>query len=147
MFDFQALASVLFQGGGDEGAVAAMGFSLFIYLCCIGTIVLLTIAAYWRIFTKAGKPGWAAIIPIYNLVILLEIVGRPLWFVVLFLIPGVNILAAILLCIDLALSFGKDTLYGVLLFFFSLIMFLVLAFSDAQYVGPMAAKNPIFPAT
>ncbi|MBP8002708.1 MAG: signal peptidase I [Chloroflexi bacterium] len=104
------------------------------------------VAAQWKIFTKAGKPGWAAIIPIYNFVIYLEIVGRPLWFIVLFFIPFVNFIALILLMLDLAASFGKDMIYAILLILFPYVMLLVLAFSDAQYVGPMAAKNPIFPA-
>ena len=144
MFKMLTLASILFQN--DDEAAAALGFTL-VYLCCMGVIVLLAIAAQWKIFTKAGKPGWAAIIPIYNLVVLMEIVGRPLWFIILFFIPLVNVVAAFLLCVDLALSFGKDMIYGVLIFFFSLIMLLVLGFGDARYVGPGAAKNPIFPAT
>ncbi|MCL4869835.1 MAG: signal peptidase I [Anaerolineae bacterium] len=108
--------------------------------------VALLIAAQWKIFVKAGKPGWAAIVPIYNIVILLELVGRPLWFIILFFIPLLNVVAAILLAIDLALSFGKDMVYAILIILFSPIMLLVLGFGSAEYVGPGAAKNPIFPA-
>src|SRR5690606_16586713 len=75
-------------------------------LLYLGFIVVL-IAAMWKIFTKAGKPGWAAIVPFYNIIVLLEIVGRPLWWFVMLLIPLVNIVFAFLLTIDLAKSFGK----------------------------------------
>ncbi len=142
MLKYLLLATVLFQND-DSGAVIIP----ILLSCCSFIFALLVIAAQWKIFTKAGKPGWAAIIPIYNLVILMEIVGRPLWFIVLFLIPFVNIIALILVMMDLAASFGKDMIFAVLLILFSPIMFLVLGFGDAQYVGPRAAKNPIFPAT
>ena len=142
MLKYLLLASVLLQDSGDSGALIVPLLSL----CCGLIFAVVMIAAQWKIFTKAGKPGWAAIIPIYNFVIYLEIVGRPLWFIVLFFIPFVNFIALILLMMDLAASFGKDMIYAVLLIVFPYVMLLVLAFSDAQYVGPGAAKNPIFPA-
>lgn len=138
-----ALASIPFQN--EEGATVALIGSLA-YLCCMLIFVALLIAAQWKIFVKAGKPGWATIVPIYNIVILLELVGRPLWFIILFFIPLLNVVAAILLAIDLALSFGKDMVYAILIILFSPIMLLVLGFGSAEYVGPGAAKNPIFPA-
>ncbi|MEI2612058.1 MAG: DUF5684 domain-containing protein [Candidatus Promineifilaceae bacterium] len=141
MFKYLLFASVLFQND-DAGALIVPLFAS----CCGLIFAILMVAAQWKIFTKAGKPGWAAIIPIYNFVIYLEIVGRPLWFIVLFFIPFVNFIALILLMLDLAASFGKDMIYAILLILFPYVMLLVLAFSDAQYVGPMAAKNPIFPA-
>jgi hypothetical protein len=52
--------------------------------------MILMIAACWKIFTKAGQPGWAAIIPIYNWYVLCKIVGRPGWWVILLLIPFIN---------------------------------------------------------
>jgi hypothetical protein len=102
-------------------------------------VLVLFIASLWRLFTKAGKPGWAAIIPIYNFIVLLEIVGRPLWWIILLLIPFVNIIVLILLYIDLAKSFGKDTVWGCLIFLLPFIFLPILAFSDAQYTGPAAA--------
>ena len=65
------------------------------------------IAAMWKVFTKAGKPGWAAIIPIYNGVVLLDIAGKPVWWIILFLIPIVNFIFFILTYVGLADRFGK----------------------------------------
>jgi Family of unknown function (DUF5684) len=62
-------------------------------------VAVLVIAGLWRVFTKAGKPGWAALIPIYNLIVLLQIVGKPAWWLLLFLIPGVNLIVLILILI------------------------------------------------
>ena len=76
-------------------------------------IALLVIVAMWKVFTKAGRPGWAAIIPIYNMYVWCKIVGRPGWWVILMLIPVVNIIIGIIVCIDLAKSFGKGAGFGI----------------------------------
>lgn len=82
------------------------------------------------------------LIPIYNLYILLKIVGRPTWWIVLFLIPLVNIVAACLVAIDLAKAFGQSTVFGVvLLFLLSGIGYLVLGFGNYRYVGPVVAAT------
>ncbi len=120
-------------GGGASGAIAA-AFGL-IYLA----VIVLVVASLWMIFTKAGQPGWAAIIPIYNLVVLLQIVGRPIWWIVLMLIPFVGIVIAILVMIDLAKSFGKGAGFGIGLVFLSFIFAPMLAFGDARYQGPSAS--------
>jgi hypothetical protein len=129
--------SLLAQGSqpsdGAMGAIAAV-FGL-IYVA----FIILMVASAWKIFTKANQPGWAAIIPIYNVVVLLNIVGRPVWWVVLFLIPFVNFVALILVSIDLAKSFGKETLYGLGLAFLGFIFFPMLGFGSAQYQGPSAS--------
>ena len=75
-------------------------------------VILAVVAAMWKIFEKAGKPGWAAIVPIYNIVILLEIIGKPVWWIVLMLIPFVNLIVGIMLYIELAKSFGKGAGVG-----------------------------------
>lgn len=89
----------------------------------------------WKIFTKAGKPGWAAIVPIYNLIVLLEIAGKPLWFIVLFFIPFANFVALILVAIGVAQAFGKSTGFGLGLAFLGPIFYPMLAFGDATYQG------------
>jgi hypothetical protein len=99
---------------------------------------ILMIAACWKIFTKAGQPGWAAIIPIYNLYIWCKIVGRPWWWILLMLIPFVNFIITIILCIDLAKSFGKGVGFGLGLVFLGIIFFPILGFGSAQYQGPSA---------
>ena len=110
---------------------AAVGLFGLVYLA----IFILVIAGIWKVFTKAGKPGWAAIVPIYNLIVLLEITGRPLWWIVLMLIPIVNIVVALIVMIDLAKSFGKGTGFALGLFFLGFIFFPILGFGDATYQG------------
>jgi hypothetical protein len=96
------------------------------------------IAACWKIFTKAGQPGWAAIIPIYNWYILCKIVGRPGWWVILFFIPFINFIIGIIVCIDLAKSFGKGVGFAIGLILLGVIFFPILGFGSAQYQGPAA---------
>ncbi|MBG0770099.1 MAG: signal peptidase I [Anaerolineaceae bacterium] len=106
-------------------------------------MAVISVAASWKIFVKAGQPGWVVLIPIYNIIVLLEIVGRPTWWLLLMLIPGVNFVISIILTFDLAASFGKDTGFGFGLFFLSFIFMLILAFGDARYVGPVAAAPTV----
>ncbi|MGB8332455.1 MAG: DUF5684 domain-containing protein [Polyangiales bacterium] len=106
-----------------------------------GLLFGLAIAAFyiyslWKVFEKAGKPGWAAIIPIYNVVVMLEIVGRPIWWVFLFLIPVVSFVVMIIVSIDMSKSFGHGALYGFGLAFLSFIFLPVLAFGSDTYRGP-----------
>src|SRR4029434_3029681 len=75
-------------------------------------IAVLIIVAMWKVFTKAGQPGWASIIPIYNLYVLCKIAGRPWWWLLLMLIPLVNFVIIIILCIDIAKSFGNGVGFG-----------------------------------
>jgi hypothetical protein len=119
------------DGGGAAAAGIGMGAMLF---SCL--VLLVIVAAMWKVFTKAGKPGWAAIVPIYNIWVLLEIVGRPGWWLVLMLIPFVNFIVLIILSIDVAKSFGKGTGFGLGLAFVSLIFYPILGFGDAKYQGP-----------
>ncbi|MBN2357705.1 signal peptidase I [candidate division KSB1 bacterium] len=108
----------------------------FIYLI----LLVFYIWVGWKIFVKAGKPGWAVIIPFYNIYVLLEIVGRPGWWLILFLIPFVNIIIGIIIYVDLAKAFGKGTGFALGLIFLGFIFFPILAFGSAKYVGPVAAK-------
>ncbi len=98
---------------------------------------------YWRVFEKAGKPGWAALIPIYNTLILLEIVGKPWWWLLLFFIPGVNLVFIIWTYNLLSKSFGKGTAFTVGLLLLSPIFFPILAFSNTEYHGPAGAPPPL----
>ena len=112
------------------GAIIGLLF-LAIYLA----IVVVIIAGVWKVFMKAGQPGWAAIIPIYNLIVLLQIAGKPLWWFFLFLIPIVNLVMAILVCIAVAEKFGKGAGFGVGLALLGFIFFPILGFGSAQYQG------------
>jgi hypothetical protein len=133
-----SILSAPFLQEDDTGLFTAL-FS-GIYSICILIFVVLIIAGMWRMFVKAGKPGWAAIIPIYNIYVLLQIVGRPGWWLILFFIPIVNVVVALLVSIDLAKSFDKSAAWGIiLLFIFNAIGYLILGFGDARYKGPAAA--------
>jgi hypothetical protein len=96
-------------------------------------IGVLLIASMWKIFAKAGEPGWAAIVPIYNLYILLKIAGKPAWWIVLMLIPFVNFIVFIIACIALAERFGKGAGFGVGLGLLGVVFFPILGFGDSQY--------------
>ena len=104
-------------------------------------IVVVVIVGGWKTFEKAGQPGWAILIPIYNAYILLKIAGRPGWWLILYLIPLVNIVIAIIVSIDVAKAFGQGAAFGFfLLFLLGGIGYLVLGFGDYRYVGPSAAS-------
>ena len=98
-------------------------------------VAIVSIIAQWKIFTKAGKPGWAAIIPFYNMYTLFEVAGMNGWMFLLMLLPIVNIVIMIMLYVTLAKSFGKSTGFAVGLIFLNFIFMLILGFGSDQYVG------------
>jgi hypothetical protein len=133
LINFAPTIALLLQEEGNEGAFAGL-FSLFCN--CIGLIIaIIAIVGLWKVFTKAGEPGWAAIIPIYNTFVWLKIVGRPWWWLLLLLIPFVNFIVMILISLDLAKAFGKSTGFALGLIFLSPIFLILLGFGDAQYQG------------
>jgi hypothetical protein len=117
----------------DSSGLAGIGVFMFIVYFAL---IALVIVSLWKVFAKAGKPGWAAIIPIYNLWVLLEIVGKPGWWIILMLIPCVNIVVAILVYLELAKVFGKSVGFGIGLILLSIVFLPILAFGDAEYQGP-----------
>ena len=112
-----------------------------VFWICWFAFVILMVAALWKVFTKAGQPGWAAIVPILNTYFLCKIAGRPGWWVILMFIPFVNLIIWIILCIDVAKSFGKGAGFGIGLLLLPFIFFLVLGFGSAQYQGPSASPG------
>ncbi len=104
-------------------------------------IVVLMIIALWKIFEKAGKPGWASLIPIYNTIVLLDIVGKPWWWIFLLIIPVVNIIFAIIVIHGLSKSFGLNGWFTLGLLFLGIIFYPILAFGDYRYVGPGGVTN------
>ena len=107
-----------------------------------GVILIVLIVANWKLFAKAGQPGWASIIPIYNLVILLQIVGRPTWWIAAILFcPPVGLVFSIIMMVDLAKSFGKGGGFAAGLILLGFIFFPILAFGSSQYQGPAAAPT------
>jgi len=103
--------------------------------------VILLLISLWKIFEKAGVPGWKGIIPIYNMYILLKIVGKPGWWLILFFIPLVNVVFLIWTYNMLSKSFGKDEAFTVGLAFLGFIFFPILAFGSAKYLGPYGDKT------
>jgi hypothetical protein len=105
-------------------------------------VTVFEIAALWRVFTKAGRPGWGAIIPIYNTYLLVKVAGRPGWWVILYIIPLVNIVIHLIVALDLARNFGKGSAFGVIgMWLFAPIGILILGFGSAQYTGPRGPQQ------
>lgn len=102
---------------------------------CITAITILTLIGMWKLYVKAGKPGWAAIIPFYNVYVLFEIAGMNGWMFLLLLIPIVNIVISIMLYINLAKAFGKSTAFAIGLILLNTIFMLILGFGNDQYIG------------
>lgn len=109
---------------------------LFWIFCIVMAVI--QIAAMWKVFEKAGKPGWAAIIPIYNAIVIIQIAGKPVWWFLLYLIPLVNIVVAVIVMHNLAKNFGKGVGFTLGLIFLGFIFFPILAWGDAQYQPPPA---------
>jgi hypothetical protein len=109
------------------------GTAAFVFVAVELAVIVAIIAGFWKVFVKAGKPGWAAIIPIYNVIVVLQIAGKPLWWIFLFLIPLVNIIMAVIVGIAVAKNFGKSDAFGIGLGLLGFIFYPVLGFGDAQY--------------
>lgn len=110
-------------------------FAYLIFAVIWLAVVVLFLAANWKIFTKAGQPGWASLIPFYNLFVMMRIVGLPAWFLLLYFVPIANLFVSIYVVYRLATAFGKGVGYTVGLIFLSPIFFPLLAFGDAEYQG------------
>jgi hypothetical protein len=108
------------------------GFSIGLVIIWLALVVFI-IAAVWRVFEKAGQPGWACIIPIYNIIVQLRIVHKPWWWVLLMLIPIVNIVYAIWMTNLLSKSFGKDEGFTIGLLLLPIVFYPILAWGNATY--------------
>jgi hypothetical protein len=116
------------QGSAVVGAIAGLVSLAFLVVMII---------ANWKIYTKAGKPGWACLVPIYNAVVLMQIVGKSPWLVLLILIPYLGgLILWIIAAIGLANVFGKGVGFAVGLILLSPIFVLILAFGSATYTSP-----------
>ena len=115
------------QAAATAGAVA--GGIMFVYIA----VLILCIVSLWKVFSKAGQPGWASIVPIYNVLVLLKVAGKPGWWFLLFLIPLVNFVIAIIVTLALAERFGKGAGFGVGLLLLPIVFLPMLAFGSATY--------------
>ena len=130
-----SLATILAQSS------SGVGIEGWLFLA----MVVVFIAGLWSTFTKAGQPGWAAVVPVYNLFVLLRIAQRPAWWIILFLVPVVNIFATIAVGIGVAKAFGKDVGFGLGLAFFGFAFYPILGFGNAEYSAGM--EHPEMPST
>jgi hypothetical protein len=130
-------AGLAFESEGNEMVILVI-IQLAIFAGLVAAIVGL-----WKIFEKANEPGWAALVPIYGGLVFLRIVGKPWWWIFLFLIPFVNIVFAVIASIALANSFGKGTGFGIGLVvpIVGGVFCVMLGFGPEQYLGPSAAPG------
>jgi len=131
------------MNSGDGGA-SLLGGGISVVMAML--VMAVMIASMWKVFVKAGQPGWAAVVPVYNFVVLLKIVGKPLWWIALFFVPLANFVVMILVAIELAKNFGKSTGFGIGLAFLGFIFYPILGFGGAQYLGPGVTGQPVLAA-
>ena len=124
---------------------AAQDAGLGLFLAIYGVVFLIAMAlniiviiGQWKIFVKAGKPGWASIIPIYSTIVMLDIIKRPVWWIaLLLLVPGASLVLGIMMAMDLAQCFGKSQGWGVgMLWLLSFIGYPMLGFGKDTYTAP-----------
>lgn len=115
---------------GTDAAATGIGAGMMVFYIAL---LVLAIVGMWKLFTKAGKPGWASLIPIYNTCMIIDIAGKPIWWILLMFIPVVNFVIAILVMIGLAKNFGRGTGTAIGLIFLPNIFLLILAFGSAEY--------------
>jgi hypothetical protein len=127
-------------GGGGGGAIGAVLSLVWL------VVALVVLIGCWKVFVKAGKPGWGVLIPIYNVFLFLDIAGRPAWWFVLLLIPVVSLVICIILAMDVAKKFGKGGGFGIGLLILPFIFYPVLGFGSAQYEGGGGGGEPAPPA-
>ncbi len=117
----------------DDGGGGAGGMIFAVFGLVMLAIVAVCIIANWKLFEKAGKPGWACLIPFYNMYVMLQICGMgAIWFLAFF-VPVANMVVSVMMCLRLAKSFGQSALVGVAMIFVPFIILPMLAFGDAQY--------------
>jgi len=138
-----------YNSPSDFGAAEAALFGVMLIPALITWVI--SVIGMWKVFEKAGKPGWAAIIPIYNAIVILEIVGKPIWWIILFLIPCVNIIFLVWTMNLLSKSFGQSEGFTIGLILLPFIFYPVLGFGNYQYIGPAGAGftgfKPFNPST
>ena len=122
-------------GGGGGGIFGALcgGVGSLLCFAIVLAFALIPLIGMWKLFERAGKPGWAAIVPFYNAYVLTEIAGMDIMWFILLLVPCVQYVAIFMIMINVAKNFGKDATYGVLMALFAPIFVTMLGFSDARY--------------
>jgi hypothetical protein len=117
----------------DEAAEILFGAFAIVAVAVLILVVLVT-AGTWRVFEKAGQPGWAALVPVYSWIVLLRVVRKPEWWVLLMLVPFMNIGVFVVISIDLARAFGMEEIFAVGLILLPWAFYPILGFGDSAYV-------------
>ena len=123
-----ALFAALLAQAGESGNGGAL-IALLLYL----VVVVLVLAGCWKMFVKAGQPGWGILIPIYNMYLMIKIAGRPGWWLILMFVPLVNIIIGIVVTADIARNFGKGIGFVLGMIFLGFIFYPILGYGSAVY--------------
>lgn len=136
--DYTTVTTTQTQTASNAAAGGMVMILGIVYLA----VLILAIVSLWKMFSKANEAGWKSIVPIYNYITLLKIVGRPWWWIIGLIIPIVQLVVLVIISLDLAKSFGKSEVFGIFgLFLFGIVGYPMLAFGDAKYVGPGGASS------
>jgi len=119
-------------------ALVALGAAFMVFVGIIGVFMVVTM---WILFNKAGQPGWAILIPIYNILVILKIAGKAWWWLFLLMIPIVNIVFMIMVYHGISKNFGKDAGFTIGLILLGVVFFPILAFGAAKY-QPLIVETP-----
>lgn len=133
-YDYYDYSTTYADNSSDvAGAFAGLAaFGVAFWIICMA-IAVVQIVAMWKLFKKAGRPGWASIIPVYNYIVLIQVAEAPMWYLALvFLVAPVGLLMTY---IKVAEKFGKSAGFGVLIWFFPFVGLPILAFGKSQYLG------------
>jgi hypothetical protein len=128
-----SVSGIAFAQNRASGTEALL-FSLPFMVLGIALAILM-IVCQWKIFEKAGQPGWACLIPIYNLIVMFQIAKKPEWWVILCFVPFVNIVISFIMIFAIAEKFGKSGGFAIGMILLPYIFFPVLAFGDSRYTG------------
>jgi hypothetical protein len=115
------------------GGVAMLSGLIMSFLWFLLLVIIFFVACHWRIYTKAGRPGWAAIVPIYSYIVLLDIAGKPWWWLLLMFIPVLNLVLSIVVINELSKRFGYGVGFTLGLIFLPVIFYPILAFGSSEY--------------
>lgn len=132
-----------YEAAATSGTNIAMFIVGLVFMLAMIAVAILLIVAMWKLFQKAGKPGWAAIVPFYNTYVMLEIARRPVWwFAVILLVPIVGTVLSLIAVVDFVKAYGKSTGYGILSLFFPFITFPIMAFDKNTRYTARAVDAP-----
>jgi hypothetical protein len=141
---FQNLAQVTYSYSSRSSTTTGSPLALFVIMLPLFILLFIVVAGLWKVFKKAGKPGWAAIVPIYGTWVLFEITGYPAWLSLFSVVPFLNIISTVVTIMayfKLAKLFGKSDLFGVMTVLFSFVCIPILGFGKAQFMGSPAAAS------